>query len=61
MSETAGAKVLSTVGKETYRRCQEQLEAAGGVVELAWYEKINIKQGSVIFYLNPVSFKKSTN
>ena len=35
MSETAGAKVLSAVGKEAAADAKSKLEAAGGVVELA--------------------------
>ncbi len=35
MSETAGAKVLSGVGKEAAADAKGKLEAAGGVVELA--------------------------
>lgn len=35
MSETAGAKVLSAVGKEAANDAKSKLEAAGGVVELA--------------------------
>ena len=35
MSETAGAKVLSGVGKEAANDAKSKLEAAGGVVELA--------------------------
>jgi large subunit ribosomal protein L7/L12 len=35
MSETAGAKVLSAVGKEAAADAKAKLEAAGGVVELA--------------------------
>ena len=35
MSETAGAKVLSAVGKEAANDAKAKLEAAGGVVELA--------------------------
>ncbi len=35
MSETAGAKVLSGVGKEAANDAKGKLEAAGGVVELA--------------------------
>ena len=35
MSETAGAKVLSGVGKEAAADAKAKLEAAGGVVELA--------------------------
>lgn len=35
MSETAGAKVLSGVGKEAAADAKSKLEAAGGVVELA--------------------------
>lgn len=35
MSETAGAKVLSAVGKEAANDAKGKLEAAGGVVELA--------------------------
>ncbi len=35
MSETAGAKVLSAVGKEAAADAKSKLEAAGAVVELA--------------------------
>jgi len=35
MAETAGAKVLSAVGKEAANDAKSKLEAAGGVVELA--------------------------
>jgi len=35
MSETAGAKVLSAVGKEAAADAKSKLEAAGGVVEVA--------------------------
>jgi large subunit ribosomal protein L7/L12 len=35
MAETAGAKVLSAVGKEAANDAKGKLEAAGGVVELA--------------------------
>ena len=35
MSETAGAKVLSAVGKEAATDAKSKLEAAGAVVELA--------------------------
>ena len=35
MAETAGAKVLSAVGKEAANDAKAKLEAAGGVVELA--------------------------
>jgi large subunit ribosomal protein L7/L12 len=35
MSETAGTKVLSGVGKEAANDAKSKLEAAGGVVELA--------------------------
>jgi len=35
MSETAGAKVLSAVGKEAATDAKKKLEEAGGVVELA--------------------------
>jgi large subunit ribosomal protein L7/L12 len=35
MSETAGAKVLSAVGKEAANDAKSKLETAGGVVELA--------------------------
>ena len=35
MSETAGAKVLSAVGKEAAADAKKKLEEAGGVVELA--------------------------
>lgn len=35
MSETAGAKVLTGVGKEAANDAKGKLEAAGGVVELA--------------------------
>lgn len=35
MSETAGAKVLSAVGKEAANDAKSKLEAAGAVVELA--------------------------
>ena len=35
MSETAGAKVLTGVGKEAAADAKSKLEAAGGVVELA--------------------------
>lgn len=35
MSETAGAKVLSGVGKEAANDAKKKLEEAGGVVELA--------------------------
>ena len=35
MSETAGAKVLSAVGKEAANDAKKKLEEAGGVVELA--------------------------
>jgi len=35
MAETAGAKVLSGVGKEAANDAKGKLEAAGGVVELA--------------------------
>ncbi len=35
MAETAGAKVLSGVGKEAAADAKSKLEAAGGVVELA--------------------------
>ena len=35
MAETAGAKVLSAVGKEAAADAKSKLEAAGGVVELA--------------------------
>ena len=35
MSETAGAKVLSAVGKEAAADAKSKLEAAGGVVDLA--------------------------
>lgn len=35
MSETAGAKVLSAVGKEAANDAKGKLEAAGAVVELA--------------------------
>lgn len=35
MSETAGAKVLSAVGKEAAADAKAKLEAAGAVVELA--------------------------
>ncbi len=35
MSETAGAKVLSAVGKEAAQDAKKKLEEAGGVVELA--------------------------
>ncbi len=35
MSETAGAKVLSGVGKEAAADAKKKLEEAGGVVELA--------------------------
>ncbi len=35
MAETAGAKVLSAVGKEAANDAKKKLEEAGGVVELA--------------------------
>jgi large subunit ribosomal protein L7/L12 len=35
MAETAGAKVLSAVGKEVAADAKSKLEAAGGVVEVA--------------------------
>lgn len=35
MAETAGAKVLSAVGKDAAKDAKEKLEAAGGVVEVA--------------------------
>lgn len=35
MAETAGAKVLSAVGKEAAADAKKKLEEAGGVVELA--------------------------
>jgi large subunit ribosomal protein L7/L12 len=35
MSETAGAKILSAVGKEAAADAKKKLEEAGGVVELA--------------------------
>ncbi|HEY9089499.1 MAG TPA: 50S ribosomal protein L7/L12 [Anaerolineaceae bacterium] len=35
MAETAGAKVLSAVGKEAAADAKSKLEAAGGVVEVA--------------------------
>ena len=35
MAETAGAKVLSAVGKEAATDAKKKLEEAGGVVELA--------------------------
>ena len=35
MAETAGAKVLTAVGKEAANDAKAKLEAAGGVVELA--------------------------
>ena len=35
MAETAGAKVLTQVGKEAANEAKEKLEAAGAVIELA--------------------------
>ena len=37
MAETAGAKVLSAVGKEAATDAKKKLEEAGGVVELAQF------------------------